>query len=288
MENCSLSEWYQNTEFYNWKGNQIVFKKSETAKPWLLLIHGFPTASFDWWKLWGSLSNHFSLIAPDMLGFGYSDKPRDFRYTIHSQADLIEELLQQQGIENCHILAHDYGDTVAQELMARFNGGDSFEIESVCLLNGGIFPEAHQALLIQKLLMGPFGFIISALLTKKKFQKNFSSIFGRDSQLTEAELDEYWELVTYNKGHRIAHLLSRYRKERIVHRNRWVGALQKFQKPLALINGPADPISGQTMIDRYMTLIKDPLIWRLEGSGHYPQLEQPEELLKGYYEFLKK
>ena len=61
-----------------------------------------------------------------------------------------------------HVLAHDYGDTVTQELLARYDerqltGGAGPELASVCLLNGGLFPEVHRALLAQRLLLSPLG-----------------------------------------------------------------------------------------------------------------------------------
>jgi len=286
MKKCSLQAWYQPIERFDWQGNNIVFKIKPSGKPWLLLIHGFPTASFDWCKIWDQLSKKFSLIAPDMLGFGYSDKPRHDRYSIRNQADLIEALLGHLKITSCHILAHDYGDTVAQELMARFNEGNCFDIKTACLLNGGIFPESHHPLMIQKLLMSPIGFILSRLLNQRKFETSFGSIFGENTQLSAGELAEYWALVSYKNGQRIAHLIIKYMAERVVSRERWVGALQNFPNKLGLINGPADPISGQVMVDRYKEIISTENIWLLDGIGHYPQVEAPKDLLKCYFEFL--
>lgn len=280
MNSYSLEAWKGKGQYYNWKGHQIFTIEAPHDKPTLLLIHGFPTASFDWHKIWDQLAEHYQLISLDLLGFGFSDKPNDIKYPIALQADLIEALLESKGIDKIHLLAHDYGDTVAQELMARYNEQTTvLNIQSVCLLNGGIFPEAHRALLIQKLLMGPLGVVISRLLNKQKFAKSFGKIFGKDSQLSEEEMGEYWQLVSYKNGHRIAHLIAQYRRERIDHRTRWVEALQNFNNPLRLINGPDDPISGIQMVDRYKELITDPRVDVLEGIGHYPQVEAPELLL---------
>ncbi|MEO9967539.1 MAG: alpha/beta hydrolase [Reichenbachiella sp.] len=288
MECCSPNQWYQTTDTFLWNSHQIVYKEENVGQDYLLLVHGFPTASYDWWKLWQPLSRHFSLIAPDMLGFGYSDKPQNFPYSIMTQADLILDLLKSKGIHRFHIIAHDYGDTVVQEILARTQEDATFEAPSVCLLNGGIFPESHHPLPIQKLLMSPVGFVLSRLLNKQKFVKSFSKIFGAHSQLKDKELDDYWMLVSRKNGHRIAHKIIRYMKERVEHRERWVGALRTFQNPLALINGPEDPISGQVMVDRYKEIISDKNIWLLEGIGHYPQVEAPQQLLNYYLKFVEK
>lgn len=286
MEHYSLEGWYQNTTVFNWKEYRIAYRIHESNKPWLILIHGFPTASYDWCKIWKPLSEQFSLVAMDMLGFGYSDKPNTFPYSIMQQADLADDLLRQLKIKECHILAHDYGDTVAQELIARYNEGKGIKFLSACLLNGGIFPESHYPLPIQKMLMSPIGFILSRLLNQQKFKKSFGRIFGPDTMLSSEELASYWKLVSRNKGHRIAHLIIRYMKERVENRERWVGALQDFKSPLGLINGLVDPISGQVMVDRYREIITTENIWTLDRIGHYPQVEAPEEVVSCYAKFL--
>lgn len=286
MKNCSLNQWYDTANTFNWKGHSIVFKEKNTRSETLLLIHGFPTASYDWCKIWNQLGEKFSLIAPDMIGFGYSAKPYDFPYSIMKQADLILDLLHEKGISKFHILAHDYGDTVAQEIIARANESTSMTIKSACLLNGGIFPEAHHPILIQKLLMSPMGFILSRLLNQKKFEKSFSKVFGADTKLNSNELHKYWQLVSRADGHRIAHKIIRYMRERVENRERWVSALQDYPNKLGLINGPEDPISGKVMVGRFREIISVENIWLLDNIGHYPQVEAPEETLEAYFEFM--
>ena len=109
-----------------------------------------------------------------MIGFGWSDKPRHYRYSIFDQADLHEALMRAQGVKRYHILAHDYGDTVAQELLARHEerratGDNSLVLESVCLLNGGLFPEMHRAARVQKLLLTLLGPLLGVLMNERGF-----------------------------------------------------------------------------------------------------------------------
>ena len=282
----SPDTWYSDAHIFSWKGHEIIYKKTESDKPWLVLIHGFPTCSFDWWKIWDQLSEHFNLLAPDMIGFGRSDKPYNHNYSIFEQADIHLELISELGLSAFHILAHDYGDTVAQELMAREQEGSEWKILSVCLLNGGLFPETHQPLLIQKLLMSPIGFLLSKMMNEQKLAKSFSRIFGPNTQLTPAELHEYWELLAYNKGNLIAHKLIRYMQERADNRERWVEALQNHPGKLGLINGPYDPISGRHMVDRFKDLVSTENVWMLEGIGHYPQVEDPDGVVEAYLGFV--
>ncbi|WP_227538139.1 alpha/beta fold hydrolase [Marinobacter vulgaris] len=93
--------------------------EGEPGQETILLIHGFPTASWDWHKIWPALRQAHRVVAMDMLGFGFSEKPASHRYSIHQQADIVEGVVRQLGLDRFHVLAHDYGDTVAQELLAR-------------------------------------------------------------------------------------------------------------------------------------------------------------------------
>jgi pimeloyl-ACP methyl ester carboxylesterase len=114
------ANWKNKGKYFLYKNKHRIFYRREGSGPVLLLLHGFPTASWDWHKIWPSLKEDFELVAPDFMGFGFSDKPLRYQYGILDQADLVEQLLDHLQLREVHILAHDYGDTVAQELLARF------------------------------------------------------------------------------------------------------------------------------------------------------------------------
>ena len=287
----TLNDWKAAGHYFTYKQQQIFVNESGSGET-LLLIHGFPTASWDWYRMWPNLVQEYHVLAADFLGFGFSDKPRNYPYSILDQADLLEALLHEKEIERVHIISHDYGDTVAQELLARFQertqkGETGVKISSLCLLNGGLFPEVHRPLLVQKILMSPLGFIVGQLFNRAKLGKNFKNIFGPKTQPTEAELDDFWTLVGGNGGRYVFHLLIRYMAERVQYRERWVGALQAAKIPLCFINGVADPISGQHMVDRYRELIPNPKVVELKDIGHFPLIEVPEAVLQHFGDFQK-
>ncbi len=254
----------------------------------ILLVHGFPTFSYDWAPIWDDLAAGYNLYAPDMLAFGFSEKPYPHTYSIHEQADLVAEYARLSGIKNCHVLAHDYGDTVVQELMARQNAGDlPFQMDSVCLLNGGLFPETHQALLIQKLLLSPLGPLVNKLTNKSRFDKSFSRVFGPETKPSETQLAEFWDVINSGGGRHMFHSLITYMRDRRENRERWINAIGDFTGPVALINGSYDPVSGAHMVARFKELLGEPHFLReYKAIGHYPQLEAPERVAADYLEFL--
>jgi pimeloyl-ACP methyl ester carboxylesterase len=270
----------------------------------LVCIHGFPTASWDWHAIWPALCRRFGyVIAPDLMGHGWSAKPLRWEYSMFDQADLIQTLLTERGVQRCHILGHDYGDSVAQELLARHverhernklpaptfihpaiqNGRQEPArmpfIESVCLLNGGLFPEAHRRRLVQKLLLSPFGAVFSRLTWEGRFGASLSAIFGPNTKPNAQQIREFWRLVKHDDGHHLNHRLIQYVPERVANRERWVSAMQKTRARLRFINGAADPVSGAHMAERYRELIPHPDVVLLPGIGHYPQIEAPQAVI---------
>ena len=74
---------------------------SEGSGPTLLLIHGYPFNSWDWAPIWDRLTDRFTVVAPDMLGMGFSDKPVAYEYSVHDHADMHEALLVRPGRRVC-------------------------------------------------------------------------------------------------------------------------------------------------------------------------------------------
>lgn len=283
-------ESYQETASYlNYKGHSIAYWQAmdcvqNTDTETILFIHGFPSASCDWHYQWQHLAKTYNLISADLLGFGFSDKPKNHRYSLLEQADILEALLTEKGITKCHVISHDYGDSVAQELLSR-QSSKSFSMISLCLLNGGLFASHHRPLLTQKLLKGPFGNLFALFMSKDSLAKSFQKIFGTHTQAKQHELDLLWLLIEYKNGKKILPKILSYIDERKVHGERWKKAMVNTVIPMYFINGVQDPISGQHMLDYYIDIIPNPNTTALD-VGHYPQLEAPETVLSLYLEFL--
>ena len=287
----SPDDWRGAGEYFPHRSHRIFFRSATLDRdaPTLLLIHGFPTSSWDWSPLWQTLATQFNVIAPDLLGFGFSAKPVAHDYSILDQADLCEALLTRLGVSRFHVLAHDYGDTVTQELLARAHDGSAVAaLGSVCFLNGGLFPETHRARSVQRLLLSPLGGLVASQMNSARFAKSMTEIFGRATPPSRAQLDAMWSIVSENDGLRVFPKLIGYISERKRYRARWVGATSKARNgdiPLRLIDGADDPVSGRHMAARYAELVPDADIMLLNAIGHYPQIEASEEVLRGFLGF---
>jgi pimeloyl-ACP methyl ester carboxylesterase len=277
-----LDQWMRGGANLSLHGRRIFVRTAVThGRPALLLIHGYPTASYDWHRLWEPLAQRYSLYALDMLGFGLSEKPLDSDYPIALQADLCQALLDHFGVSSTHVLAHDYGDTVAQELLAREREG-RVRLASVCFLNGGLFPETHRARPVQKALALPLiGPLLARAMTYERFATTMRSIGGRTPPAPD-ELADLWVLIQRENGRQALGRLINYMEQRRRHRDRWVGALIGSAVPRRLICGALDPVSGAHLAERYRQLVPGADTVLLDEAGHYPQLEDPEGVLEAY------
>jgi pimeloyl-ACP methyl ester carboxylesterase len=282
-----LAEWQAAGAWHDWRDHRIFTRvEGDAARAVLLLIHGFPTASWDWSALWPALAARWRVLTLDLLGFGFSAKPRPHAYSIRAQADLCEHWLQAQRVTDYHVLAHDYGDSVAQELLARQpETAPRPRLRSVVFLNGGLFPEAHRPRLIQRVLASPAGPLLARLVTRRSFGASLRRIFGPDTPPSPREVDGFWHLLEAGDGRAVMPALIDYLAERRAQRSRWVGALQTTPLPLRLIDGAADPVSGAHLAQRYRELVPRADVVELPRIGHYPQVEAAAAVLQAYLAF---
>ncbi|QXH52363.1 alpha/beta hydrolase [Pseudomonas fakonensis] len=279
-----LCVWRTRSQGFTFRGQSIRYWTAGHGEP-LLLLHGFPTASWDWHYLWAPLTQRFRVVACDMLGFGDSAKPPDHDYSLLEQADLQQALLAHLKIDQpVHLLAHDYGGSVAQELLARHHE-QRLEIASCVFLNSGLFPESCRMLLIQKLLLSRVGWLVGRSFGRDDLVRNVSQVYGPCTHPSESALDDLWSLIVANRGARILHKLIHFMPERFAQRERWGGALRQGGVRLRFINGVVDPLSGAHMLQRYREEVPDPDTVALQGIGHYPHTEAPVQVLRHYLAF---
>lgn len=284
-----LEDWRGKGRIARIRGHRI-FHVVEGRGPDVVLIHGFPVASWGWRRIWPRLTARHRVLAPDLPGFGFSDKPPGGPYRVADHADVVEALLAELDADTPHVVASAYGVTVAQELLGRHRARDEPLLRSVCFLNGGLFPELNPVLPSQRLLLSPVGGLLSrtvpAPLRYFFFRRSVRRVFGARRPPTEDELRDLWRLVAANGGDRVMHELMAYHEEREAHRDRWVGALRRAPVPLKLVLGRDDPVSGR-QAERWREVVPDSEPVVLDGVGHYPQLEAPGAVTEAVEELVE-
>jgi 2-hydroxymuconate-semialdehyde hydrolase len=112
-------------------GGDISYVELGEGPP-ALLIHGFPTSSYLWRREIPLLASRMRVIAPDLLGYGYSDKPADRDLSITAQAGYIRELLDQLDVDRPAVIGHDIGGGVAQLLALDGRAAALVVLDSIC------------------------------------------------------------------------------------------------------------------------------------------------------------
>jgi pimeloyl-ACP methyl ester carboxylesterase len=151
-------------------------------------------------------------------------------------------------------------------------------------LNGGLYPDLHRPIPIQRLLHSPAGALLAPLATERAFRSTMGQITGRP--LPDPVLHDMWRAVSHDGGRRVQHRLLRYIDDRREHAERWTSALEGYRGPARFIWGPADPISGGHVLPRRAERLPDPDIVVLDGVGHYPQLEAAGDVAAALATFL--
>ena len=279
----TAEQWQAKGRFISVAGREVFVVDTDDVdkpeKPVLAILHGYPTSSYDYYKVIESLSANYRVIVHDHLGFGLSDKPLDYSYSLIEQADIALQLWRELEVSSVTLLAHDYGTSVLTELLAR----DNQKMLPITLLgavvcNGSMHIEMANLRLIQKLLRNrKLGPIIARLSSRNTVARNLKNIYADPDQLEEREIDVIWEMMNHNNGKAVLPQLSQYMKERYQFWQRWIGALQTTRLPLGIVWPDSDPIAGPDMAQTVSEETRNSKRFWVEGTGHFPMLEAPEQ-----------
>lgn len=263
-------------------GHRIFVRARAGASdlPPVVFLHGYPTCSYDWRHALGHLGDR-RLVMFDFLGFGLSEKPRDQLYSLLMQADIVEAVASRYANEPVILVAHDMGSSVATELLARdLEQRLPFELSTVLLFNASLVLERASLMISQKVLRSRLGPLAARMTTEVAFRRQLARVFSKGNPLSDQEAADQWSLLTHNRGHRLLDRLIFYLHERVTYASRWTGALRDWPGHLALAWGDLDPICTELVLQAVVDLRPAVPLLRLPGLGHYPQLEDPEAVIK--------
>ena len=258
-----------------------VFTRVEGEGPWMTFLHGFPTSSFDFAAVVAQLTGARRTLCLDLVGFGESDRPLDHVYSIEEQADVVEAVWAAHSVAETDLVAHDYGDTVAQELLwRRQTGRGTAAIGSVVLANGGIYPDLHRPQPSQLALLDPEqGPALSAAIDEPLMAAVLQPTFAPGRVPDAAAMHTLWRVLERGGGPRNLHLLIHYIDDRRRREADWVAALEQAALPLGFAWGMLDPISGAHIAERIVERFPAAPRRLLDGVGHWPPLEAPDEVV---------
>ncbi|HXG86635.1 MAG TPA: alpha/beta hydrolase [Pyrinomonadaceae bacterium] len=161
----------ENSHFTEVDGARVHYQEFGEAgnNPTLLLIHGYPASTFVWHIVAPVFAERgFHVVAVDLLGFGFSDKPSWFDYSIASQAQMIRRFMDRLGIGRATIIGSSYGGAVASTVALDY----AERVEKLVLVGTIINDDAKKQLLLKLATIPGVGEILSPfLIDSKRFLK---------------------------------------------------------------------------------------------------------------------
>lgn len=266
----------------------FVVEAGPSEAPVVVITHGYPTSSLDYAGVLDTLSADHRVVVHDHLGFGLSAKPTDYSYSLFEQAEVALALWRSLGIEAAHLVAHDYGTSVATELVARQQRqGIGLTLRSLTLCNGSIHLDLARPRLIQRLLQHPgAGPWVAKLASFRTFRRNMTAILARPEAISPRTLQDMWALLIADGGRDVLPAITRYLDERVRFRSRWIGALTRLDRPTHVLWGEQDPVARVEVAHALASEIPSAQLTLLDGVGHYPMLEDPGRWSSALLRFL--
>ena len=290
--------WGRGGSYFPWQSNQPensqlpelnIFYRTfgNSDNPAIVMIHGWPTSSYDFKELISELEKEYYVAVIDTPGYGFSDKPKGgYRYSIPDDARLLDYFIREVlDLSNFTLLTHDKGDSVGFAFLTLYQQADSpaYQIDHHVILNGGIYLPLAELSAAQKFLTLPvFGqFMTRFILTPDRFTSELAKVYS--PELTQAEQLNRSSTFKYQGGITVFPETLRYLQDRLEFEKNWLRTLSRSQIPATLIWGELDTIAKIEIADFvWENYLRDrdasASYWRLPCASHYPQNDQPRIL----------
>jgi len=272
---------------YSWfttiGGLRIHYQEAgDENAPAVILIHGFISSSLIWSDVFLPLADAgFRVIAIDLPGYGYSDKPADGRYTINSQAHAVFRLMDRMGIDKATIVGASYGGAVAATMALDFPK----RVERLVLIGAVSNDEPKKKLLMRISALPIIGDIVTPLFLGSRWvlRKRTEKVYRRIGQ----PLDEH-------KLEARHHLLETANVQRAMIRTARRWSANRIEREASLIRQPTLLVWGE--VDTHVPIsealhlrdtIPNARLIIFRNCGHLPPTEYPERFVEVVAEFCK-
>ncbi len=261
---------------------QSIGDDAAPAEGTLLLLHGYPESSLSFSRNVDALARRFRrVVLLDLLGYGLSDKPRGHSYSLFEQADLALGAWQELGVTGGHVLAHDMGDSVLTELVARqvrgllpawMTGG----LASLTFTDGSMVMSLAHLRVGQRLLHSRLGPLLQRVSRYPVFAQQVRSASGGPLDARDIEL--MWAAMQHDHGAAVQHRLIQYIGERRrFEQTRWLPALAATKVPIHLCWGALDRVTPPAIAEHLKAHVcPGARLTLLPRAGHFCQQEDAD------------
>jgi pimeloyl-ACP methyl ester carboxylesterase len=245
----------------------------------LVFIHGFGSSAYSWRKNLDPISRQYRVVAPDLPGFGYSDKPLDDDYSIDAYADFVIQFMDRLNIEQAVLVGHSLGGGIALLTSLKYPS----RVKALVLLDAEAYPITPPLMLTVARLPIIRSFIHRAI-GKWVVRFSLKRSYNDHRLITEGLVDDYYRpFLTENGRAAPIKVLQAMDFEKL---KALPGRYRSIRKNTLIIWGKEDRISRIHLAHK---LKKDLPLARLKiipAAGHLVQEEKPEVVNRAILNFV--
>ena len=257
-------------KFLQIDGNKIRYLESGNSETTLVLIHGLGASAERWDQVIPLFSNEFRVIVPDLIGFGYSDKPL-VDYTPEFFSDFLKKFFIESGIKSSNIIGSSLGGQIAAE----FVSSHPANIEKLILVSpAGIMKQSTPAL---------DAYIMAALYPNEQSAKNaFEMMEGSGREVHKEIVSGFIERMRLPNAKLafMSTVLGLKNSDLLTQK------LQSISIPSLIIWGSDDPVIPINYADDFVSAIQGCRFYRMVGCGHTPYVQDPHTFASVALNFL--
>lgn len=251
----------------------------------LLFVHGTPTWSFDWRRLIASLSGGYRCVAPDLLGFGLSDRPRDFPYTPEAHAEALAAFVRKLGLRDITLIVHDFGGPIGLPLLMDQPG----LVKRVVLINTWMWSFAGDKAMERsgRIAGGPMGrFLYRRFNFSLKVLTPYA--YGDRKKLTPALHKRYLDRFpdAWSREHVLWTLARSLLASGAFYDSLWGKRDRLRALPVLILWGMKDRAFPPSLLQRWKGALPGAKAIEFAKAGHWPHEEAPVEVEAALRAFL--
>ena len=241
----------------------------------VVLLHGFGASSYSWRMVMPELADQYRVVAIDLYGFGWTERPEDGRpFTRDDQVDLVLGVMDAQGIDSAHIVGHSYGGAIAMALAA----DHPERVKSMVLVDSAA---VDYPMLRRKWFAGVSFFnwiyVRGLALRTGTAERVFERAYYDEGLVTEELVEAYLERLRVEGAARAFRSLSRPLPSS--QRPREV-RYEDLAVPTLVLWGAQDQVVTAEVGRFHADLVPDCRFVAIEGAGHSPMEEKPVEFVE--------
>ncbi len=248
------------------------------AEEAVVFVHGNPGSSRDWVELAGAASTFTRVVALDMPAFGKADRPKRFEYTVAGYARHLAGALDGLGIHRAHLVLHDFGGPWG--LLSAAAHPDAFR--SATLIDTGLVPGYRWHYLARIWRTPLLGELFMA--TASRAATRLLLRHGNPRGLPRAFVDRMYDDFDHRTRRAVLRL---YRATDLRDLDVLAAPLRSLRRPALVVWGAHDPYIRRAYAERQREVFPDARVVVLEGSGHWPFVDDPGAVAAAVIPFLR-